>query len=63
MNPLPWQAGWAEPKSPDEANTVIRSAAASLNSWCVPFRTRGRMHRSASPKLCDSTSPRLCRIT
>src|SRR3984957_9601820 len=36
---------------------------AASNAWCCAVKTADAMQASASPKLWDSTSPRLCLIT
>ena len=56
---LPSQLGWAEPSSPLEAKRVIPLRVASLNTWCCWRAIFGSTQPSASPKLCEMTSPTL----
>ena len=56
---LPSHVTWAEPWSPVEAKTVIPWPAIRWKSRCVLSSSFGSMHCSASPKLCETTSPRL----
>ena len=47
----------------ERAKTVMRARRACWNSVCVWARRAGSMHCSASPKLCERTSPTLCWMT
>src|SRR5262249_55092082 len=55
----PSQVGCAAPSSPDDANNVQFCATIASNTWCSCAAMAGRTHCSASPKLCESTSPSL----
>src|ERR1700730_16952005 len=56
---LPSQGGCAAPLSPDDANRVVPFWVALLKSECCWASSVGFMQASASPKLCEITSPRL----
>src|SRR5215470_12433514 len=56
------QAGCEAPLSPDEAKSVIPFLTAAANSACCWLSRAGSMHASASPKLCEMTSPMLLSI-
>src|SRR5215475_13487018 len=57
------QLGCEAPLSPDEAKSVIPLLIASANTVCCSASRAGSMHASASPKLCEMTSPTLWSIT
>jgi hypothetical protein len=57
------QLGCEAPLSPDDAKSVIPLLTASANSACCSLSRVGSMHASASPKLCEMTSPTLCSTT
>src|SRR5207342_565580 len=53
------QFGFPAPESPDEANSVMPLETAVRNRRCWRARSGAAMHCSASPKLCETTSPSL----
>src|SRR5579884_2753558 len=60
---VPSQLNCDAPLSPDDAKTVIPWAAAFRNTSFCCRRRPGSMQVSASPKLCEITSPTLLLTT
>ena len=59
IHELPSHDGCAAPWSPDDAKSVMPFFVAFTNAWCHWLVRSEPRHWSDSPKLIETTSPRL----